>query len=93
MAVEEAGNKVPSSTVVKDIVQRIIKRTKVQNLNSVGEVCLIIPKDNPDLKGKSGCWCIITHVGDYSCTVTTWDSEYVLKPVHHEKISQPNMKI
>ncbi|MBO3463373.1 MAG: hypothetical protein KME33_35830 [Aetokthonos hydrillicola CCALA 1050] len=80
MAVEEAGNKVPSSTVVKDIVEREIKRTKVPISNSVGEVCLIIPKDNPDLKGKNGCWCIITYIGDCSCTVTTWDNEFVVKP-------------
>lgn len=82
LAVEKAGNKVPSSTIVKDAVQRIRERTKVPNPYRMGEVCQIIPKDNPELKGKSGCWCIVTHVGDYSCTVVTWDSEYVVKLEH-----------
>ncbi|WP_208346462.1 hypothetical protein, partial [Aetokthonos hydrillicola] len=80
MAVEEAGKKVPTSTIVKDIVQRIKNRTKKFKCNRVGEVCQIIPKDNPELKGKSGCWCIITRLGDGVCTVTTWDNEYVVKP-------------
>ncbi|MDF5728030.1 MAG: hypothetical protein PUP92_08310 [Rhizonema sp. PD38] len=82
IAVEEAGNKVPSSNIVKDIVQRIRERTKVPNSYQVGEVCQFIPKDNPELRGKTGCWCIVTSIGDYSCTVETWDAEYVLKLEH-----------
>jgi len=82
MAVEQAGGKVPTGNIVKDIVQRIRERTKVPNPYQVGEVCRILPKDNPELKGKSGCWCIVTYVADYSCTVTTWDCEYVVKLEH-----------
>ncbi|MBO3457452.1 MAG: hypothetical protein KME33_12580 [Aetokthonos hydrillicola CCALA 1050] len=80
MAVEEAGKKVPTSSIVQDIVQRIKNRNKVLNFNRVGEVCQIIPKDNPELKGKSGCWCIVTGIGDGVCTVTTWENEYVVRP-------------
>ncbi|KAB8318712.1 hypothetical protein SD81_014395 [Tolypothrix campylonemoides VB511288] len=82
MALEQAGGKVPTGNIVKDIVQRIRERTKVPNPYQVGEVCRILPKDNPELKGKSGCWCIVTYVADYSCTVTTWDCEYVVKLEH-----------
>ncbi|AHJ28589.1 hypothetical protein PN465_11455 [Nodularia spumigena CS-584] len=61
-AVEEAGGKVPSGRIVKDVVQRIMERTKVPNTYQVGEVCQILAKDNPDLRGKGGCWCIVTAI-------------------------------
>lgn len=82
LSVEAASGKVPSGRIVKDIVQRIRERTKVPNPYRVGEVCQIIPKDNPELKGKSGCWCIVIQVNDYSCTVETWDTESVVKLEH-----------
>lgn len=82
MAVEEAGNKVPSSTIVKDIVQRIRDRTKVPNPYNIQQVCQIVASYNPELRGKSGCWCIVSQVNDYSCTVETWDGEYVVKLEH-----------
>ncbi|MBU7587335.1 MAG: hypothetical protein KAF91_31605 [Nostoc sp. TH1S01] len=81
-AVEEAGGKVPSGRIVKDVVQRIMERTKVPNTYRVGEVCQILPKDNPDLRGKAGCWCIITHVGEFSCAVQAWDGEYTVRVDH-----------
>jgi hypothetical protein len=82
MAVEEVNGKVPSGRVVKDIVNRIRERTKLPNPHRVGEVCMILPKDNPDLRGKSGSWCVIVGVGDFSCTVETWDGEYTVKIEH-----------
>ncbi len=81
-AVETAGGKVPSGRVVKDIVQQIMERTKLPNLYRVGEVCQIIPKDNPELRGKGGYWCIVSEVHDFSCTVTAWDGEYTISPQH-----------
>ena len=80
-AVEEAGGKVPSGRQVKDIVDRIRERTKVPNPYREGEICILIPKDNPELRGKSGCWGAITHVGEYFCTIKTWESEYTVKIV------------
>jgi hypothetical protein len=81
-AVEEAGGKVPSARVVGDVVQRIMERTKAPNPYRVGEVCQIIAKDNPDLRGKGGNWCIVNHVGEFSCTVTMWDGEYTVALQH-----------
>ncbi len=78
-AVRASEGKIPSGRIVKDIVQRIMEKTKVPNPFRVGEVCQIIPSYNPDLRGKGGCWCIVTHVGDYSCTVTAWDGEYAVR--------------
>ncbi|MBW4596262.1 MAG: hypothetical protein KME46_25990 [Brasilonema angustatum HA4187-MV1] len=81
-AVEEAGGKAPSGRIVKGIVQRIIERTKVPNPYRVGEVCQFVVKDNPELRGKSGCWCIVTSVNNFSCTVNSSDGDYIVKMEH-----------
>jgi hypothetical protein len=90
-AVAEAGGKVPSGPVVKDIVQRIQERTPVPNPYRLGEICQIIVKDNPDLPGKGGCWCIVTQIGDYSYTVTAWDGVYTLKLEHLKSLDCSDM--
>ncbi|MBD2342005.1 hypothetical protein H6G64_34300 [Calothrix sp. FACHB-156] len=81
-AVEEAGNKIPSGRIVQDIVDRIRQRTKIPNPYRVGEICVLLPKDNPDLRGKGGFWGVVSHVGDYSCTLQTWDGDYTVKIEH-----------
>ncbi|MTJ47951.1 hypothetical protein FJR05_08720 [Dolichospermum sp. UHCC 0259] len=81
-AVEQGGGKIPSGRQVQDIVDKIRERTKVPNPYHVGEVCILLPKDNPELKGKSGCWGVVSHVGNYSCTVETWNAEYTVKIEH-----------
>lgn len=82
ISVEEAGGKAPSGRIVKDIVQRIMERTKAPNPYRRGEVCQFVVKDNPELRGKGGCWCIVNHIGDFSCTVTSWDKEYTVSTDH-----------
>ncbi|MHC5862156.1 hypothetical protein [Nostoc sp.] len=66
-AVELAGGKVPTGRIVKDVVQKIMERTKVPNTYQLGEVCQILVKDNPELRGKGGCWAIVSAVNDFSC--------------------------
>ncbi len=78
-AVEQAGNKIPSGRIVKDVVDKIRESPKVPNPHHVGEICLLLPKDNPDLKGKTGYWGVVTHVGEYNCTLQTWDGDYTVK--------------
>ena len=81
-AVLEAGNKAPSGRIVKDVIQRITERTRVPNPYRIGEVCQFVVKDNPDLRGKGGCWCIVSQVNEFSCTVMAWDGEYTLNMEH-----------
>jgi hypothetical protein len=81
-AVEVAGGKVPTGRIVKDVVQRIMERTQVPNTYQIGEVCQILAKDNPELRGKGGCWAIVSAVNDFSCTVEMWDSEYTVALQH-----------
>jgi hypothetical protein len=81
-AVEVAGGKVPTGRIVKDVVQRIMERTQVPNTYQLGEVCQILVKDNPELRGKAGCWGIVTAVNEFSCTVRMWDGEYAVGLQH-----------
>ncbi|ABA25027.1 conserved hypothetical protein (plasmid) [Trichormus variabilis ATCC 29413] len=81
-AVQEAGDKVPTGRIVKDVVQRIMESSKAPNPYRVGEVCQFVVKDNPDLRGMGSCWCIVTHVGEFSCTVTAWNGEYTVRTDH-----------
>ncbi|WP_189525232.1 hypothetical protein [Nostoc sp. 'Peltigera membranacea cyanobiont' 232] len=81
-AVQQADGKVPTGRVVKDVIERILERTKAPNPYHLGEVCQILAKDNPELRGKGGCWCIVSHVGEFSCTVTMWDGEYTVRIDH-----------
>ena len=81
-AVQEAGGKVPSARIVTDVVQQIMERTRIPNTYQIGEVCQILAKNNPELRGKGGCWGIVNHVGEFSCTVKTWDGEYTVGLQH-----------
>ena len=81
-AVEEAGGKVPPGRIVKEVVQRIKDKERSPIALLVGEVCQIIAKGNAELRGKSGCWCIVSEVYEFSCLVATWESEYILRSEH-----------
>ncbi|OYD87131.1 hypothetical protein CDG77_31120 [Nostoc sp. 'Peltigera membranacea cyanobiont' 213] len=81
-AVELAGGKIPTGRIVKYVVQRIMERTQVPNTYQLGEVCQILTKDNPELRGKGGCWAIVSAVNEFSCTVRMWDGEYTIGLQH-----------
>ncbi|MHC5915594.1 MAG: hypothetical protein ACYTXE_32400 [Nostoc sp.] len=81
-AVHEAGGKVPSARIVTDVVQKIMERTKVPNTYRLGEVCQILAKENPELRGKGGCWGIVSAVNEFSCTLRAWDGEYTVGLQH-----------
>jgi hypothetical protein len=59
-----------------------MERTQVPNTYQLGEVCQILAKDNPELRGKGGCWGIVARVNDFSCTVKTWHGEYTVALQH-----------
>ncbi len=60
LSVQKAGGKQPTNPIVKDVVQQIMQRTKVPNTYRVGEICRLLPKNNPDLRGKGKYWCIVS---------------------------------
>ncbi|WP_242056484.1 MULTISPECIES: hypothetical protein [unclassified Nostoc] len=81
-AVQQAGGKVPSARIVTDVVQKIIERTRVPNSYQIGEVCQILAKENPELRGKGGCWCILIAIHEFSCTVRLWNGECTVGVQH-----------
>lgn len=93
MAVGEAGGNAPSGRLVKDIVARIRERRQVPNPYRVGDVCTLLVKENPELRGKGGCWCIVKEVHNFSCTVQAWDGQYQVKIEHLKELSySPNQR-
>jgi hypothetical protein len=86
-AVKEAGDKMPSGRIVQGIVQRIMPETNMLNPYRVGEICQIIAKDNPELRGKGGCWCIITQVHGLNCSISVWDGEYIVMIDHLKSLN------
>jgi hypothetical protein len=82
-AVNKHPVKPPSGRVVKEtIAEYLAKKNKIPNPFRLDEVCTIVAKDNPELRGKSGCWCIVSGVHEFSCTVDTWETQYVLRLEH-----------
>jgi hypothetical protein len=56
--------------------------TKVPNTYQIGEVCHILVKDNPELRGKGGCWGIVSAVNDFSCSVKLCHGEHTVGLQH-----------
>ncbi|WP_107668245.1 hypothetical protein [Cyanothece sp. BG0011] len=81
----------------RSVVDEIRERRPVPNPWRVGEVAQIVMKRNPDLKGRSGQWCIIEEVLNFSCIVKTWDGRIQvkiehLKDVYYSSKQQQEMK-
>ncbi len=86
-AVEANEGKVPPARLVKDAVQRIRERRPVPNPWHVGDVCTILVKENPELRGYGGCWAIVTEVHQFSCTVQMWDGLHQVRLENLKELS------
>jgi hypothetical protein len=71
-AVEKANGSVPPARLVREAARKIINQ-KEFNPHYVGEVCLVISADEPQLRGRKGCWAIVTEVHEYSCDLQLWN--------------------
>ncbi len=81
----------------RSVVDEIRERRPVPNPWRVGEVAEIVMKKNPDLRGRSGQWCIIEEVLNFSCLVKTWDGTIQvkienLKDVYYSSKQQQEIK-
>ncbi len=58
-----------------------IQSTTVPFPYQVGEVCLVIASDEPQLRGRGGCWAIVTKVHEHSCDLQLWNgTAELIKP-------------
>ena len=90
------GDRVPSGRIVKDVVQRIREKNPVPNPFKEGEVCSILVKENPDLRGLAGCWAVVVEVREFGCQVQTWKGEVSvrienLKPMDYSEQERKKM--
>ena len=97
-AVTSAGGKVPSTKIVKNVVRHLKRAENAVNPHHVGEVCLILAQDNPNLKGKNKCWAIVIAVQEHSCHLQLWNQtiDFVemdyLKPLDYSPDECKNMQ-
>lgn len=73
-AVDICNGRVPKHQIVKQVV-REMTREDADNPFELGEVVGIVAQDNPQLKGKNGCWGIVTALTITTCDLQTWDNE------------------
>lgn len=81
----------------RSIVDEIRERRPVPNPWRVGEVARIVIRNNPDLRGRRGQWCIVEEVLNFSCLVRTWDGIIQvkienLKDVYYSSKQQQEIK-
>lgn len=86
-----------SNNQKRSIVDEIRERRPVPNPWRMGEVAQIVIKGNRDLRGRSGQWCIIEEVLNFSCLVRTWDGIVQvkienLKDVYYSSKQQQEIK-
>jgi hypothetical protein len=72
---------------------------KAQFPYQVGDVCLVnVTKDEPQLRGRGGCWAIVAKVHTYSCDLQLWNGivEFVkpesLKPMQYSSTQRQQMQ-
>ena len=82
-AIEDSNGKRPSGTKVKSAVERIKesirRRANIPCPFQAGEVCQILGKGNPDLRGLAGVWCIVEEIQEFTILVQTWRGEFIVK--------------
>ncbi len=86
-AVSEAGGTVPPHRIVKSVVKRWRHQVKSPHFHVCGEVCLILGGDEPKLRGKKGCWGIVTEIHEYSCDLKLWNQSVdLIRPEYFKSL-------
>jgi len=83
-AVEGAEGKIPTARHVREAVEKL-KEKPSANIFEVGEAVGIVAKDHPALRGRNGCWAIVTAVHEFSCDVQFWNGMAELIGVEYLK--------
>ena len=69
----------PGAVITTERTQPTIKPFPIK----VGEVCRVIPKDSSQLRGRGGCWAIVTKVHEFCCDIQLWNgTAELIKPEH-----------
>jgi len=89
-SVDEAGGKVPSSRVVKGIVEQLKEKPlgNAQGFCQVGDVFTLVRLEGKEKK-YNGCWAIAVEPRDFTVIVDVHDATLTVKPENLNKIDSP----
>jgi hypothetical protein len=92
-AVEQAGGKVPSSRIVKGIVERLKEKPliKAADFCQVSEVFTLSRLEGPERKYNT-CWAIANEVRDFTVVVDVHDGILTVKPENLKPIDEPDAR-
>ncbi|WP_082065462.1 hypothetical protein [Aliterella atlantica] len=92
-AVQEAGNKVPSGRIVKDIVQRLKEKplALASDYCSIGDVFTLTRLEGIERK-YNGCWAIAKELRDYTIAVDVHDTTLSVKPDNLQPLDSPDAR-
>ncbi|WP_013325610.1 DNA cytosine methyltransferase [Gloeothece verrucosa] len=89
-AVSRAQGKVPSGRIVTEALEALKQRVREKSLApfpyNEGDVCKILVKGNPDLKGKGGHWGVIVAINNFSADIQLADGIYLAKEENLEEL-------
>lgn len=92
-AVCEAGGKVPTGRIVKDIVQRLKEKplTLASDFCSIGDVFTLTKLEGQDRK-YNGCWAIAKELRDFTIAVDVHNTTLTVKPDNLQPINAPDVR-
>lgn len=92
-AVEQADGKVPSSRIVKDIVQRLKEKplTLASDFCSTGDVFTLTRLEGTERK-YNGCWAIANDLRDFTVVVDVHDTTLTVKRENLQPIDSPDVR-
>jgi hypothetical protein len=92
-SVEKAGGKVPSSRIVKGIVEQLRAKplSLAKDFCQVGDVFTLVRLEGKERK-YNGCWAIAVELKDFTVLVDVHDATLSVKPDNLDKIDSPDVK-
>lgn len=92
-AIKQAGNKIPTGRIVKDIVERLKSKPlhTASDFCSLGDVFMLARLEGAERK-YNGCWAIASHVNDFTLGVDVYDRTLTVKPENLTRIDEPDVR-
>ncbi len=92
-AVEEAGGRVPTGRIVKDIVERLKEKplVKASDFCQIGDAFILTRLDGAERK-YNGCWAITKELRDFTIAVDVHDNTLTVKPDNLDPIDLPDAR-
>ncbi len=92
-AVNEAGGKVPTGRLVKDIVQRLKEKplVKASDFCTMGDAFILNRLEGGERK-YNGCWAIASELRDFTIAVDVYDNTLTVKPDNLDPIDLPDVR-